>query len=644
MFSSPFGSATLEVDDSCDVVFVSDMFADEYVGGAELTSQALIDSCPLKVQKVKSSQLTMELMERLSEKYWVFGNFAQVQMELLTTAVANLKYSVLEYDYKYCKYRSPQKHKVAEGTDCDCQSEMHGKLISAFYYGAQSLWWMSEAQQEHYHRLFPFLAEKQSVVLSSVFDDRFFAAVKVLMEEQRGKDRKGWLVLGSNSWVKGAGTAEQYCKDNGLDYEVVWNLPYPELLRKLSQAEGFVYLPSGWDTCPRMVIEAKLLGCQLIINDNVQHAREDWFTSADRFDTEAYLYAARDRFWDSIIDTMEYNPSISGYTTTRNCNQHQYPWRQSIKSMLGFCDEVVVVDGGSTDGTLEDLQKWAEEEPRLKVHLVERDWDHPRFAVFDGAQKAAARSRCTGDFLWQQDADEVVHEKDYQNIKDLCTRFPAEVDLLCLPVIEYWGGPEKVRMDVNPWKWRLSRNRPHITHGIPAQLQRTDADGNLYASPGTDGCDYVHTETGELIPHANFYTQQVHQIRMAALTPEHPQNSEAQTAYTEWFKGLVEALPGVHHYSWFDLPRKIRTYRDYWSQHWQSLYDITQEDTAENNMFFQRPWSEVTEADVEGLAARLRDEMGGWVFHQPVDFSKPTPSIALDIQEPLVVRADGTGE
>ena len=64
MFSSPFGSATVEVDDSCDVVFVSDMFADEYVGGAELTSQALIDSCPLKVQKVKSSQLTMELMER----------------------------------------------------------------------------------------------------------------------------------------------------------------------------------------------------------------------------------------------------------------------------------------------------------------------------------------------------------------------------------------------------------------------------------------------------------------------------------------------------------------------------------------------------------------------------------------------------
>ena len=36
--------------------------------------------------------------------------------------------------------------------------------------------------------------------------------------------------------------------------------------------------------------------------------------------------------------------------------------------MLGFCDEVVVVDGGSTDGTWEELHDWALSEPRLKVH------------------------------------------------------------------------------------------------------------------------------------------------------------------------------------------------------------------------------------------------------------------------------------
>ena len=47
---------------------------------------------------------------------------------------------------------------------------------------------------------------------------------------------------------------------------------------------------------------------------------------------------------------------------------------------------------------------------------------------------------------------------------------PKNMDLICLPVIEYWGKNEKVRIDVNPWKWRLSKNRPYITHGIPAKL------------------------------------------------------------------------------------------------------------------------------------------------------------------------------
>mgnify|MGYP003661552119 FL=1 len=105
-----------------------------------------------------------------------------------------------------------------------------------------------------------------------------------------------------------------------------------------------------------MVIEAKLLGCKLDINDNVLHKDEIWFKTEDPFDTEAYLYAARDRFWKGIKAAWEWRPTISGYTTTLNCKRHEYPWTESIDSLLGFCDEVVVVDGGSTDGTWETLE------------------------------------------------------------------------------------------------------------------------------------------------------------------------------------------------------------------------------------------------------------------------------------------------
>jgi glycosyltransferase involved in cell wall biosynthesis len=628
MFSSPFSSAPVtSIDPEAQVIFVSDIFVEDYTGGAELTTQALIDASPLRVQKLHSRSVTMQLLEAGRDKHWIFGNWAMLNPELIPTIVANLSYSVVEYDYKYCRYRSPQKHEAETGSPCDCQEQMHGKLTSAFYYGAKSLWWMSERQQEHYHSLFPFLDKVPNQVLSSVFDDRFFVTVKALRSQhctpESQEDRKGWLVLGSDSWVKGREAALKHCQEHGLEHEVVWNLPYDQMLERLARAKGLVYLPSGWDTCPRLVIEAKLLGCELVLNENVQHRDEEWFATDDTLTTESYLYAARDTFWNGIRHAMEWRPTISGYTTTKDCIKAQYPWRESIQSMLGFCDEVVVVDGGSTDGTLEELREWAGTETKLKVHLVERDWAHPRFAVFDGAQKAEARKRCTGDFLWQMDADEVVPERDWPKVLELCRTFPREIDLISLPVTEFWGGPSKVRVDVNPWKWRLSRNAPHITHGIPKPLRRSDAEGHLYASPGTDGCDYVHAETGDVIPHGSFYTGEVHGARMAALSG----NGGALTAYTDWFRRVTEALPGVLHYSWYDIPRKIRTYRDYWSQHWQSLYDIRQEDTAENNMFFDKPWSEVTEEEIEEMGKRLAEELGGHVFHSKVDWSRPTPWI-----------------
>ena len=578
----------------------------------------------------------MDVLESGSDKYWVFGNYSAMDMNLIPSIVANLDYSVLEYDYKYCRYRSPQKHQKAELKDCDCHDQMHGKMISAFYYGAKSLWWMSEAQMYHYQNLFPFLNEKDNVVLSSVFDDAYFLTVKALKNKYKNTERKGWVVLGSTSWVKGAQESEKWCIDNKKDYEVVWGLEYGELLEKLAQSEGFVYLPAGWDTCPRMVIEAKMLGCELVLNDNVQHKDEIWFETEDPFDTEAYLFAARERFWNSITQTMNWQPTISGYTTVLDCIDHGYPWQQSIKSMLGFCNQVCVVDGGSTDGTWEQLQEWADIEPRLKIDQHVIDMSSKRFAVQDGQQKARSRKLCDSDFCWQMDADEIVHEKDYEKILSLAKNFPGQVDIVTLPVVEYWGGPEKIRIDVTPWKWRFSRNKDHITHGIPSQLRKYDEDNELYSGLGTDGCDYINNETYEVLPHAGFYTADAEKARNAALQGD----EKALEAYRDWTSRVLEAVPSVLHYSWYDLPRKIKTYRDYWSQHWQSLYDIEQEDTSDNNMFFDKPWSEVSDDDIESLAKDLKEKMGGWVFHSKVDFDKPTPYMTLEFNQPLVMKKD----
>jgi glycosyltransferase involved in cell wall biosynthesis len=626
-----FESKKIPVD--CDIVFVSDSYADEYTGGAELTTEALLGSCPLNVCRIKSSDVTLELLQQGYTKFWIFGNFANLDYNLIPSICANLKYAIIEYDYKYCRYRSPEKHLETEGVKCGCENEENGKMVSAFMFAARSLWWMSERQYEAYVKLFPFLKQRNNTILSSVFDDKTFATIKILRSKIEQSDRKGWIVLGSPSWIKGTTEAVEWCKANGHEYEIVWNIPYDDLLQKLAYAEGLVFLPKGGDTCPRIVIEAKLLGCKLHLNDNVQHKNEIWFDTDDTLDTESYLYLSRDRFWNGIKVDMEYRPTLSGYTTTKDCIKQDYPFIECITSMLGFCDQVVIVDGGSSDGTWEQLQKLAASDARVVIHQQVRDWNHPRFAIFDGVQKALARSLCTSEFCWQQDSDEIVHEDDYQKIKDLVRAIPRGIPLLSLPVIEYWGSVNKVRFDINVWKWRLSQNHPTITHGVPNSLRQYDENGNLYPKFGSDGSCYVRHDTYEVIPAASFYTPDMENVRQAAFT-----DPKARQIFESWFNQVIMNIPSVYHFSWFNIERKIKTYRDYWSKYWQNLYNLQQDDIPENNMFFDKSWSDVTDSEISDMARRLATEMGGWIFHRKLDFTIPTPHLTCATTPPKIMR------
>jgi glycosyltransferase involved in cell wall biosynthesis len=603
------------------VIFVADFFAEDLIGGAELTTEALIESCPFSYKKFRSNELTLEKIQSNSNSYWIFGNWSGANPELLQIASNNLNYSILEYDYKVCKYRSPEKHKMTEGMNCNCNTTDIGRFVGMFYGNARSIFWMSEKQMNRYHMMLPHLKNKEQVVLSSVFSKSFFNKIEELRSFQAGT-RSGWIVLESGSWIKGSEDAESWCYANDKEMKKVSGLSPDQLLKLMSESEGLVYLPRGGDTCPRLVIEAKLLGCQLELNNFVEHAPEGWFNS-DYQTAKDYLQSSTSRFWSKVQQSMSWRPTISGYMTTKDCISQKYPYDDCIQSMLNFCDEVVVVDGGSTDGTWENLEVMSSKNQKLKVYKVERDWNHPRHAVFDGLQKAEARDRCTMEFCWQMDADEILPPWDGKKVIDICKRMGTSTELISLPVVEYWGGADKVRIDVTPWKWRLSRNSKNITHGIPLQLRRYDESGHLYATQGTDGCDYIYRDTGELVPHASFYDQNVHNARMAALAG----NKDALTAYEGWFKSAVSQLPSIRHFSWIDIKRKIRTYKGYWQRHWESLYNIRQEDTAENNKFFDKPWSQVTDQEIDALADKMKRELGGHIFHSKIDWSNPTPWI-----------------
>lgn len=639
MFTTPFESEkkassrnSITFEES-DVVFVADMFMDEYTGGAELTTGALANNATYKTFQLKCDELSDELLMKGAQKIWVFFNFSRIDFNMLPKIVANCRYFIVEYDYKFCRYRSIDIHKMNEDKECDCHQQQWGKLVSAFFTGAEHIFWMSEGQRNIYHERFSFLKERPQTILSSIFEVKDLEHIEKLhnARQSNGHNDK-FVVINSSSPIKGVEQTKNHLDQQNIEYDIVGGLNYSDLLRTLSEYKGLAFMPLGGDTCPRLVIEAKLMGLELMLNENVQHQTESWWQQ-ERDEIEDYLLQGFNRFWDTINDFVNRDIKLSGYTQAYNVMNSDYPWRESITSLLGFCDEVVVLDGGSDDGTYEELQKWAAEDTRLVVRQLKRDWNDKRFALFNGQQKAAARTLCTGEWCWQVDIDEVIHEDDYNKVKKLIRQLPKTTKLVSLPVIEYWGGSEKVRVDINPWKWRLSKNDPHITHGVNAQHRRYDEEGNLF-SIGSDGDDYIHTDSYQIIPDMNFYTPQLHQVRMAAMEG----NEDALKAYRNFINLAAEQLPGVHHYSWFDLKRKVYSYKNFWSRHWASLYNKVIDDVPENNMFFDKKWEDVTDQEIEDISVRMKEEMGGWIFHSRIDFDKPTPWIDVEKGHPSIMK------
>jgi glycosyltransferase involved in cell wall biosynthesis len=294
LFCSELGAPKRE---KVDYVFVSDMFKEQYTGGAELSLDVIIESCKGTKTKINSSDLTKDLIDINKESTWVFGNIAHLEDEVIKYFFENnIKYYFVEFDYKFCEYRNPKLYEFLEDEKCDYKETYKGKLITDFINSSLKTFFMSEEQKNIFLENLK-IDNDRLFVLSSIFDSGFFEKIKEL--KSTNKNNK-WLVLGSRSWVKGSSESEQWCKNNNLEYEVVSDLPYEKMLEKLAESKGVCFKPTGLDTCPRFVIEAKLLGCELELNENVQHTRESWFDTNDMSSIVEYLKKRKEVFWELV--------------------------------------------------------------------------------------------------------------------------------------------------------------------------------------------------------------------------------------------------------------------------------------------------------------------------------------------------------
>ena len=108
--------------------------------------------------------------------------------------------------------------------------------------------------------------------------------------------------------------------------------------------------------------------------------------------------------------------TLGGNVCIRNGNKLDFCWRESVRSLLPVCDVVCICDGESDDGTQEEIRDWMKSEP--KIQLCVWSWPDPKGDnEFWVKWLNYARTHVKADWHFQLDADEVLHEKSYDEIR-----------------------------------------------------------------------------------------------------------------------------------------------------------------------------------------------------------------------------------
>lgn len=110
---------------------------------------------------------------------------------------------------------------------------------------------------------------------------------------------------------------------------------------------------------------------------------------------------------------------ISGITFIHNGVEADYCFEEAIQSMLGVCDEVVVVEAESSDNTRERLKDMGQTH---KIRVISATWrpaplNRERNEDWTKDLGEVARASARYPYIAYVQGDEVLHENDYAAIR-----------------------------------------------------------------------------------------------------------------------------------------------------------------------------------------------------------------------------------
>ncbi len=292
------------------ILFLADKFDDEprdnvssFPGGAELTDAAIIEACPFEIIKRKISELKCPELNAFD--LIIIGNLKTATSDQLDYITSNTNYILFEHDMRICRYDGDFSRAKKEPIHyffkrCICPHLYLKKL----YMNSKGAIFLTKKQYGVYKKNPFFKVEKMEILGSSAFNRYFFERI----ENSREKNivKSGSTIFYSPHPVKGYKQSRDYCINRGITPDEISNKTPDEVFNILEKSDQFVYLPIGMEWAGRMPVEARFLGCEVIVNENVGVAGESWWNLNDDYAYD-FVKDTPARFWRIVEKFLNEN-------------------------------------------------------------------------------------------------------------------------------------------------------------------------------------------------------------------------------------------------------------------------------------------------------------------------------------------------
>lgn len=337
-----------------EIVYISDFFSTDVLGGCELNDQELIlmlKEKKYKVSKIRSREVTNSFVENNKNSFFIISNFISLSNEV-KQKIESLNYIIYEHDHKYIKERNPSFFKNFE-------IPQH-KIINYFFYKkARKI-----ICQSTFHKEIVEKNLKLDNIISiggNLWSDSILDKIEELSNNQKNNL---YSIMDSNIRHKNTQGSVEFCLKKNKKYELIKDNKYEKFLEKMSKNEGFIFLPKSPETLSRVVVEARMLGCKVVTNQMVGAAKEKWFKLKGK-DLINHMREKKIK----IIETIEkiindkpsekQNPKVSIISTFYKAEDFLEGFLEDLISQTIFDDcELIVIDSGSPGKEQEIMNKY----------------------------------------------------------------------------------------------------------------------------------------------------------------------------------------------------------------------------------------------------------------------------------------------